>query len=152
MPKINITTQRTNLINDLIVGLAKRGGQLTEDKERTIIEMAYQKFPQAGHEAPQNYIAKVVLTKEEIIAAAKLMGLTVTDSADVTEVKNPNCHDLTMPGDLQATSMVGDNIRTSIIRKSAGTDWHKSGDVILYRPAGKANSAEAKIDDMLKEL
>lgn len=162
--KKSIRTLRNDLRTSLKAELAKKV-VLTPEIEAKVETKVIEKYPYQIDEL-NGYRTEVILTYEEIVAAATavglidpllgqsaLNGLTDKDGGFVEKplFENGQGEASARKGDVTAMSPVGDTVRTSVVRKTSGTDWVKFGAVFLYRPLHERENKEQKsmVDDIL---
>lgn len=162
--KKSIRTLRNDLRTSLKAELAKKV-VLTPEIEAKVETKVIEKYPYQIDEL-NGYKTEVILTYEEIVAAAVAIGLIDTNHGQmaVNNLTNDKGGFVEPPlaengqgepsrraGDVTAMSPVADTARTSVVRRTSGTDWVKFGAVFLYRPLHERENKEQKsmVDDIL---
>lgn len=145
----SLATIRQELKNQLIVTLAKQGVIITPDLEAKIDAKVLTQHPYQADELP-GFRTAVVLTRQEVIAAAVALGLI--DRTDDTFVMPEDSTYGKRAGDVQTTSQVDGKPRESVIRTTKDTEMEKYGVLYLFRPAHERTdkTTENLINDILE--
>lgn len=160
--KKSIRTLRNDLRTNLKAELATKV-VLTPEIEAKVETKVIEKYPYQIDEL-NGYRTEVILTYEEIVAAAAAIGIidpllgqsvlnNITDTGFVEKplFENGQGEPSARKGDITALSPIGDGARSSVVRRTSGTDWVKFGAVFLYRPLHERENKEQKsmVDDIL---
>lgn len=158
MPRTKpIYVLRNDLRDELTATMAKalgaQGKAMTDDILTKIEEKVVAKYPYTIEEI-KGFMPKVILTVDEIVAAATAIGLGIDEPIVIQG------DDDTMTGkrrgDIIVTSKVGDKERTSVIRTTDGSNMHDQGAVTIFRPeltyTRKSETTNDLVDDILKGI
>lgn len=154
MAKKSLTTVRDDMKINLLAELAKKV-VITPEIEAKVWAKVLTMHPYQADEL-EGFRTEVILTMEEIKAAAVAVGLIAPDDDThlLTRGDDTVGHCGIREGDVQVISTVGEGkARSSVARKTNGTDWYQFGAVFLYRPKFERTNSktDSMVDDILKE-
>lgn len=140
----SIATTRSELQRDLLAELARKT-VITPEIEEKVWAKVLTVHPYGLGEL-EGFVTKVVLTKDEVVAAAIALGIIGEDDAHgVTVYVMPeDSINGKRKGDVQCISTVDDKHRESTIRSTKGTEMEKYGSLLMFRPMHERTNDKTK--------